>query len=867
MRSRLLVCLGFAAATPFAPAQTPLRPPVPLVQAATADTPAPGQTAAMRTAAEHAQEMGFPTIAVGLYQQLLAAPDGTVGDRWQLRLALVTALLDAGRVGEADKALNDDVGVRGAAWQLRAGLIAMQTQPPRLDAAKAAVAAIKPADLSEADRGWFLFLQGMIADAAHDWDRGAKLYEEAIKAQTNEMARTRFELARELALLRRGVANLDALRVNAERIQGRYGYETKRQYAIGLNARGSRGEAMTELQKLLPAIPPSERDEIDKVRLLLGLIGGAADGTGRNALFQLLASGQDPGRQRIALQLLADASPRGTAATEFRQKIDTLIGQTPAHPVLEYLLLARAQVALTEKEYAQAESDAKQLLDQFPGSPLRVHALGVLTSSAWEQQRWRLSADYAAKARGALPAGAARAQLGVLVAEAWYRAGDYPNAAEAYAAVLREPPPGEPLGALMFQRVFAEMQAAQGDAARLAAAARLLDELGRDPAFDLKNRWQAEWNLAREMQLASQTAAAYARVNRLLAAGADATLPAELRARMAWLQVRLSLDAEKPAETVQLADRLGPFLEGTLPALRTEIASAAALLKAQAEFALAQPTAALATLQKLRADFPQSDAAAYSYLTEADDLARRDQTVEAQKRLTQLAETYKDSPYAPLALFRAALLSEQRGQDEEADRRIEQLVNLYPKSDLVFYARLKQGDLRRKLNEFALAQQAYEWLVNNFPQHADVWAAKMALADCRAAQTATDPTFAERAAEIYEPLLTTADRRIGTDLRVEAGYKLGLLYAKRGKPDRAKEIWWRDVVNAFLLKPEWAAERKTTGPYWMSRTLLDLGTLLEQETKLEEARKAWLLVVESKLPGEALAKAKLAQFNPPEAKP
>jgi len=869
MRSRFLACFLLVIAAPLAPAQTPLHPPAPLAVTGAPASLAPGQAAATLAAAERAQAMGFPSIAAELYRRLLAAPAGGAGDQLQLRLALATALLDDGRPGEAGLALNDDVRARDGAWQLRAGLIAAQTKRP--DAAKASLAVIKPEELSAADRGWYFFLQGMVADAAGDWDRGRAAYGEALKAAGNEMERTRFELAQELAYLRRGVANLDAQRQNAERIQGRYGYEASRQYAIGLDAAGRKGEAVAVLQRLLAALPAEERAEIDKVRLLFGLIAGATEGVGRTALFQLLTAGQDAGKQRIALHLLAQHSARGAAALEFRRKLDELIGASSPHPILEYLRLYRAQAALVANDYAQAESDAKELLDRFPGSPLRAQALGVLTSSAWEQGYYRIAADYATRARGDLPDGAARRQLGVLVAEAWYRAGEYRNAADAYGAVLGQPPPGGRKSDLLFQRVQAEIEAGG-----LTEAPALLDQLGRDPEFDSADRWEAEWNLARALQTAGQTGLALGRVSRLLAAApGPAAGPAEqqvrraeLGARMAWLQVRLSYDAGQPAETVRLAGKLAPALASVKAELREEIASSAALLKARAELALGQVPAALESLKKLRGDFPKSDAAVYSYIIEAEYYAGpgRDQTVEAQKLLTRLAEDYKSSPYAPYALYQAAQLAERRGQDDnyrEANRLIEDLVKSYPQSDLVFYARLKQGDLRRKLNEFALAQQAYEWLVNNFPRHRDVFAAQMALADCLAAQAATDPANTERAAEFYERLLTIATPDARVELRVEAGYKLGASYSRRGQPARAQEIWWRDVVNEFLLKEGRAAQLGAKGRYWMGRTLVDLGTLCEQQEKLEEARQAWQLVVDSKLDGAAIAQAKLARFNPP----
>ena len=432
----------------------------------------------------------------------------------------------------------------------------------------------------------------------------------------------------------------------------------------------------------------------------------------------------------------------------------------------------------------------------------------------------------------------------------------------------------------MFQRVLAEIAAGALDPAQ-----RVLDEMTRDPAFDAVNQWQAEWNLARALQVQGQTAAAFARVNRLLAAPRPTgRLPAELRARMAWLQARLSLDTGQPDQTLRLVEALPAVMEGIAPALREEIASTSALLKGEACYNLGRDEAALALLAQLRRDFPRSDAAVYSYLLEAHNYEKQDRTVEAQQRLTKLADEFPHSAYAPYALYQAALQAERRGQEAnlvEANKLIVDLVKRYPQSDLVFYAQLKEGDLLRKLNQFQQAQQVYESLVNNFPQHRDVILAQLALAECHHAQAAGDPAHAESAIVLFEHLRDRIDAPV--DVRVEAGFNLGYLYARRSSAAReqgdaareqenaarAQGVWWKDVVHEFLVKDPAVADQQLgpKGRYWMARTLVELGTLFEQEEKLEQAKEAWLLILQYRLPGEDQARARLARFKLPEAKP
>jgi outer membrane protein assembly factor BamD (BamD/ComL family) len=872
-------------------AQTePLNQPAPLARPAVG--PSPGDSAVSLANAQRAQELGLPTLAAAEYRKLFELPGA---DRAGLTLALATALLDAGSAAEAETVLNAFVGLRGAAWHLRAGLAAAQLR--KFDVARAALAAAKLDDLGLGDRPWWYFLSGLVADAANDVQRANEAYKRAQDLASTELSRARFMLASERTRLQRfgtvDEAQLRQAQQNFQRFPGTAtGYGYARSYAVMLEAMpGNRAEnhrrAVEFLQQQLLALPPTELSWLDEFRLLLGLIADPTrEVAGRNALTQLLERGTDPDKQRMALQLLANAAQGEAARAAFRAELDKLLGAPTVHPITESLLLFSAQAALAEKTtegYARAERDARELNNKFPASRLRVQAFSVLTASAWEQRRYRTAAGSAQRARAGLVNAerpeelAARAKLGVLEAEAWFRAGeaagdagDYRAAAEAYAAALRERPADVPAGDLMFQRVLAEIRAGTPESAE-----PLLDELARDPAFDLEPRWQAEWNLARALQVREKTAAAYARVNRLLAAApaVAAQLKPELRARMQWLQARLSLESGQPAETLKFAAGL-TTLPGDLDAgLRTEIVNSAALLTAEANFRLGDEPAALKALQEVRTkpESAKSDAAVRSFIIEANHYAQQDKAVDALKLLRKLAEDFADNKhYAPYALFQAALQSERLGQDknfQDAITFIEELVTKYPQSELVFAARLKQGGLLRKLNFFPQAQRVYEDVVNKFPQHGDVIYARLALAETINAQGAGSPAHIAQAQALFEQLRDRVDAPV--DVRVEAGYNLGEIFVRDGKPQKALEVWWDYVVMPFLVDEKArATPLGATGRFWMARTLLKVAEAFEKVERLEEAQRAWRLVIESKLGhGESIAQGKLERFKSPEARP
>ena len=879
---RILFCLwpAFALLATVRPvcAQTvslPAEPAVPLVSSAQKSA-TPAEILLREQAARHALESGLPSLAAVIYRELLAAPGG---DKAALTLALTTALLDEGRTDEADQALQKiPAARRDAAWHLRAGLIDMVKKNPA--AAKEESAAIKPEQLSASDRGWFYFLQGQIADDAANPQKAQALYDQAAAAAVSDQQRAQFALARSQAELRAGPPSdslVNELKRNVDKYQGTLtGYRYVRQYAVALDATGHKTDAISLLSQQLLALPPGARATADDFRLLLGVIAGPKTEPGRQALTELLRNGSDPMKQRIALQLLGRVvAQAGSERDAFRQLLDELIAAPQPHPILDELLLFRAQMNLEDKKYGPAQTDAQSLMEKFPGSPLKPAALGVMLGMAWEERRYRLAADYATQARTSLPPGQTHAALGVVVAEAWFRAEDYPDAADAYAAVLNERPAGIDVGKLIFQRIQSEIEAG-----RLDVAQTLTDQFAGDPAFSPENRWEVEWNLARALEGNGQITAALARLDKLLEAAGAAKLPAELRVRMAWLQAHLSFEAGQSEQALKLAGALADFLAGSgatdVPAeLKNQIISLERLQEAEADFKLQQAAAALDLLKKLRADYPQSDAAVYSYIVEANYDAENNHLAEAQARLTELADKAEadknpDNPYshyAPYALYLAALNAENLGENadlEHANNYIERLVSRYPRSPLVFYARLKQGDLYRKLNQFGPAQQAYEYLINNYPQHTDVLVAQMALADCYSAQAANDPAHLESAAAIYADLQDRPDAP--AELRVEAGCKLGLTQKQRGQTVEAQKTWWR-LVNGFLIDSSKSAELGATGRYWIGRVLIELGNSLEEQQKLEQAREAWLLVGRYQLPGAALAQARLARYLPSEAKP
>ncbi len=843
--------------------------PSPLVSDQATAQLVPGGWIVAEGRANAALQAGFPATAATGYRELLRDPALPAETRPRVTLSLVTALLDAGELAAAESALQGYDGPRNSAYQLRAGLLAVTNR--RIAAAKAALAAGKIEELPAADRGWWYFLQAGVADADGEIVPANNLYDQAVRAAVSDLQRARFVLGQEQSRLRSGQASeaqLVTLRGNMERFQGqRTGYTYVRTYAAALAGLGRAAEAQAVLQRQLAVLPPTERDAADQLGLMLGLIAGEGSVAGRQAFRQLLRDGQRPDTQRLALQLLARGAKTPAERAQLRRDLSELIGGPVQHPIIEDLLLARAQAALLDQDYAPAEEDARALLERYPGSTLKAAALGVRLAVAWDLKRYRTAADIIVQLRAVITEGRERAELGVLLAEAFFRSEDYKNAADAYTAAVHELPAVVPAGTLIFQRVLSDIRADQLD-----SAAKQLDEAATTAGFDAVSRWQAEWNLVKEMQVRGQAAAAQARVDKLLAGGAQG-VPEELRIRLMWLRAKLSFDNNQPETTLRQADELLVLLAGgglTDEALRITVTSTAQLLKAQALLALNRDKEGMEMLDRLRADYRATAAAQYSYLVQAGHLTQQGDMAGAQRVLLSFVDTpaYRQSEYAPLALYEAAINLERQGLDrqlrEAYEKMLERLIRDYPQSELVFYARLKQGDLLRKLNDFTSARQVYEDLINRSGSHPDILLAQLALADSLFAQGANSVVNYESASAIFERLRDLPSAPV--DLRVEAGFKWGYALAKRAQPAKAQTVFW-SVVDTFLLDAAQAAKLGARGRYWISRALLELGQIHEDAGRLDEAQRAYQLIVDQKLSGAAQAQAKLARFGAGGTKP
>jgi tetratricopeptide (TPR) repeat protein len=378
--------------------------------------------------------------------------------------------------------------------------------------------------------------------------------------------------------------------------------------------------------------------------------------------------------------------------------------------------------------------------------------------------------------------------------------------------------------------------------------------------------WKAEWNLLVHLREHNHLKIASERT-RLLLNNKEKLVPRDLTVRLLWIDASLALQMNKPEEALKKSERVIDFLteaEGFPADLDNQVRAQVLLTKGRAFLGSSQETQAAEVFTNLRLTYPHSDESAFSYLVEAYHHASRNRLDEAQRNLLRLADGFKKSRYAPRALYEAALHLERRGMDEnlkEGVDLLERLIQEYPDDELVFYARLRQANLLRRRNEFGSALELCKQLLGNnlFRDHPEKKSAYMLRADCLLALARNDRQKLFEVAEAYAELKSLQGH--SPEMHAEAAYKEGLVFRRMEDMTRAKVIYFRDIIKFFLSDINRFSDVKASGKYWISRSLLDLGEILDREGDSNGARSVYRMLLAHGLPGRNLARAR---FSPNE---
>ncbi len=242
-----------------------------------------------------------------------------------------------------------------------------------------------------------------------------------------------------------------------------------------------------------------------------------------------------------------------------------------------------------------------------------------------------------------------------------------------------------------------------------------------------------------------------------------------------------------------------------------------------------------------------------SYIEEANLLTLQKAYAQAQQLLTEMADKFPQTLYAPIGLYLAATNAEQRGllYANETVGLLNRLIERYPSHELVYFAKLKQGHLLMSLNNFSAAKQIFVQLQHDFPAHIQNTYCKYLEIKCQIAQS-IENTGNEIGS--LETLLSYPD--IPLELKLEIVYQLSLLYGDQKQYPEAKKLLWKHIDKILELNGEMLNEKTA---YWLSRCLFQLAEYSEKENAYREARKLYQLILKHKLPGSNVAEQKLTR--------
>jgi TolA-binding protein len=812
-------------------------------------------------AAERALESGLASSAEAIFRAVLGY-EATLAEAQaaEVRLGLAKSLIAQKRFVAARSELEAIPELYGAPELALYSAIAVYGEGgPRVEAGtfRSLVATIDPTSLLGKDAPWYAFLEALVAELDGDPVAASKSFKQAANLAGTPMLRAHFE---SLAV-RHEVVNGEAddtlaseLGTQLNRYEGQAGaYPFVREYAVVLHRLGRTDEAIAAIDRGLANISAGYgADEREQLRLLKGVILGADSVSGRAALKELIRNGKNRETMAIALQILARAPDQDSDLLDF---LKVMITRTDRHPLLSQMYYLRSQLALKYPEMmAVAEEDARILLEQFPGLSEITHVYRLLAYAALKREppQYRAAADFLIQLRDQSEDESALIELNHLIGDCYFLNGDFANAVDFYVAACNRD-----LNSIRGGDLFLRLVSAQVRSGEIESALQLIDQAKFSGSTALADRWRAEWNLAQALQSQGAFVQALQRVRFLLNESASGTVPAALDIRVRWLEAYLSLEASEldglDERVTRLLARLNSLPDGALKSdesmlLKTEIL----LLRGSVLIRSGNANEGMAELVQLRKDFGNSAAAQRSFLTEAAYHGLVGDFVSAQNTLTTLAETYPSSLLAPQALLEAALYCERRGAAFYSQAVVlhNDLAERYPDDPLYYYTRLKQGNLLRSMNDFAGAQIVYENLINRFPTHEMRHIAELSRADCMLALAGAEPEAIGDAVIALERLLDLPN--IPLDFQTEVAYKWAFALLKSGSDAKAKEVLSLSV-SRFLLDGPKALELGASGRYWVSRSMLKLGEILEKEGSLEEARRLYRKMVAYDLPGRKIA--------------
>ena len=605
-------------------------------------------------------------------------------------------------------------------------------------------------------------------------------------------------------------------------------------------AQGRRPETMGRLQEMAANKSLRPETRAQGYRLVAEALGSESNyPVALKMIDRSVAAAADP-LQRLESQVAKARLLLQSGATEAgRELLRSVAAKVPDETRAARLQMGLADELARMGQWDAAAAEYQVWLDAFAGAPGMAQALAGLGWALWSAGRPEEAAAAYAQAVDRETDAARRLELLQKLGDAQFAARRFSQAKTAYAAVLAAAPTGGVAAArAQLQLAAAELELGETEAGEI----RLL-ELSRAGTA-------AEFARAAAMRLGAlyedrgALESAIEQYGRVVEGCAEPEPCAQALLARGLIRYRLGAFAAAMDDFTRIRDQLP----------QTKPAEQAEFMRGWCFYLLGKDADALRVCEQFLKDHPASVFAPDVRFWLGEHAFNRGDFEVAERRFSEVAAEYPDSPRAADALYWAGRAATARRKYLDANEHFNALMARYPDSARLAETLLAQGDVLSELGQFAAAILAFNEVIVKFPQSPEALVAWGRKGDCQYTLGQENPARYEEALLSYRTLLDFAGAP--TDLRLQAGYKVGRCLEKMGRASAALDRYM-DVVYAFLQEQAPPAEASV----WFTRAAFGAAALQENAGRWPEAARIYGRVAESGVPAAAEARARMERIR------
>ncbi len=790
---------------------------------------------------------GMPSLAKAILEDNFKNSDALKKSKRANEIYIDT-LIALGNFSKAQEILNT-IDKNSTENQIREALVKCGLGEAEL--VKTGIEKIDPKQVPEHLRSWLSLAKGYALFEEGKNNEALKEFEYAKSISKSSGARVDAEVGINIAKLATASSNVDLEKLEKQLqekvavfIGTKDGFQFAKQYASILFRLGKEKEALDVINQQLEIslAPDLDKDELRLIRVAMTKDSQKQ----KDILIDLLNQTSTKEIAEFAIDLLAEnksISPEG-----FKDELEKFSKNT-TFEIKDKILLEQAENAIKMDNRAEVKTYAEKLLTDFPNSKYKANALQTLAWTAWENNQYRFAATNLVKLAELQQSEQAKNEIMYVAASCYFLDKDFATAANIYEQIFDKIPQKQ--GAILNKIIDAYLE--QNNESK---ALSILNKAHKNKSIDENELWNAEWKIISLYKNSGNTEKALNRIDQTIATTSDGA--PLLKMKMMWLRAIISERAKNYQRTIQFCDNIidmetSEEIGNSDIEKKTakEIAASTLLLKAACLEKIATDIdnkESIATYEKIRKLYPDTEAAPLSYLYQARLEAELGHYVAANRLCTELADNKNYSHLKYEALFDVALYTKKIATDlsyKLALNLLKQLQTDFPNEPRNFYARISQAEILRLINAFADARKIYNELINKFGDHPEIYLAWLGLGDCSLAQG----KFVD-AQSIFERIYSLPGMPLAA--RAEAAHKCSFALEKSGRVVEANRIAW-STANAIIDQ----MDNDDLTKYWVGKLLYELAQSLEDQGQKDSARAVYELLIKRKLPSYKIAEEKI----------